>query len=66
MKSLKQWREAKAGELGIEAGILVNNNMLEAVADAACRNEGGAPVVTAMKQWQKEAFGEELLRFVIN
>jgi ribonuclease D len=66
MKSLKQWREAKAGELGIEAGILVNNCMLEAVADAACRKEGGTPAMPAMKQWQKEAFGEALLRFVNN
>ena len=66
MKSLKQWREAKAGELGVAAGILVNNSMLEAVADAACRNEGGAPAIPAMKQWQKEAFGEDLLRFVNN
>jgi ribonuclease D len=66
MRSLKQWREAKAGELGVAAGILVNNSMLEAVADAACRNEGGAPAIPAMKQWQKEAFGEDLLRFVNN
>ncbi len=66
MKSLKQWREAKAGEVGIEAGILVNNSMLEAVAEAACRKEGGTPAMPAMKQWQKEAFGEELLRFVNN
>ena len=66
MKSLKQWRESKAGELGIEAGILVNNSMLEAVADAACRKEGGTPAMPAMKQWQKEAFGEALLLFVNN
>ena len=66
MKSLKKWREVRAGELGIEAGILVNNSMLEAVADAACRSEGGTPAVPAMKKWQKEAFGEELLRFVNN
>lgn len=66
MRSLKQWREAKSGELGIEAGVLANNSMLEAVADAVCRNEGGAPAIPAMKQWQKEAFGEELLRFVNN
>jgi ribonuclease D len=66
MKNLKQWREAKAGEMGIETGILVNNSMLEAVADAACRNEGGVPAVPAMKHWQIEAFGAELLRFMNN
>jgi len=66
MKRLKEWREAKAGELGIEAGLLVNNSMLEAVAEAACRGEDDAAVVPVMKKWQKEAFGNELLLFVKN
>jgi ribonuclease D len=69
MKGLKKWREAKAGELGIDAGILVNNSMLEAFAEAACRGEEGAevaPSFPAMKNWQKEAFGKELLQFVKN
>jgi ribonuclease D len=66
MKRLKVWREAKAGELGIEAGILVNNSMLEAVAEAVCCGQDGAVVVPPMKMWQKEAFGKELLLFVKN
>lgn len=66
MKRLKDWREGKAGELGIDAGILVNNSMLEAVAEAACRGVDGAAVVPPMKKWQKEAFGNELMLFVKN
>jgi ribonuclease D len=64
IRRLKQWREAKAGELGIEAGILVNNSMLEAVADVVCSGDGRVTAVPAMKQWQRGAFGEELLRLV--
>jgi ribonuclease D len=64
MRRLKQWRETKAAELGIGAGILVNNSMLEAFADAASRGDEGTAPVPAMKRWQKEAFGIELLKFV--
>jgi ribonuclease D len=64
MKRLKQWREVKASELGIAAGILVNNSMLEAFADAASRSVTGMSAVSTMKQWQKEAFGIELMQFV--
>jgi ribonuclease D len=64
MKKLKQWREARSEELGIEAGILVNNSMLECVADAVSQGQKGAVELPAMKHWQKEAFGKELIKFV--
>jgi ribonuclease D len=64
MKRLKQWREARAGELGIEAGILVNNSTLECVADAVSQRQKGKAALPDMKHWQKEAFGEELIKFL--
>ncbi len=64
MKKLKQWREAKAAELGIDAGVLVNNSMLEAVADSVSRGRDGAPFLPSLKKWQKEAFGADLTTFV--
>ena len=64
MRSLKQWREARAGELGIEAGILVNNNVLEAVADAVFQGKGCEAPAISLKHWQNEAFGNELRKFV--
>ena len=64
LKRLKLWREAKARKLGIEAGVLVNNSMLESVAASASHGKEGIAVVPAMKQWQKEVFGEELMRLV--
>ncbi|HTP66642.1 MAG TPA: HRDC domain-containing protein [Geobacteraceae bacterium] len=64
LRRLKQWREARAAELGIEAGILVNNYMLEAFADAACSGARGVPAFPALKKWQMEAFGTELMKIV--
>jgi ribonuclease D len=64
VKRLKLWREKKAAALGIEPGILANNSLLEAVADGVARDMEGMAAIPAMKQWQKEAFGEELLKIV--
>ena len=64
VKRLKLWREEKAAELGIEPGILANNSLLEAVADGAGHGTEGMATIPAMKQWQKEAFAEELLKIV--
>ena len=47
------------------AGLSMDS-VLEAVADAACRGENGAAVFYALKKWQKEAFGKELLLFIKN
>jgi ribonuclease D len=64
LKRLKLWREAKAKKLGIEAGVLVNNSMLESVAASVSNGKQGIAAVPVMKQWQKEAFGEELMKLV--
>jgi len=64
LKRLKLWREARAGELGIEAGILVNNSVLEAVADAVFQGKGCEAPAISLKHWQNEAFGNELRKFV--
>lgn len=64
VQRLKHWREKKAAELGIEPGILANNSLLEAIADGAGRGMEGMAAIPAMKQWQKEAFAEEVLKIV--
>ena len=63
LKRLKLWREGRAGELGIEAGILVNNGVLEAVAETALRGKDAGEPVISLKHWQDEAFGKELRKF---
>jgi ribonuclease D len=58
LKRLKGWREAKARELGMDAGMVANNNLLELLAE---KGEAG---VEGMKGWQREALAPELLRLL--
>lgn len=60
LKRLKRWREARAGELGIDPGILANNTLLEALSEAAPVSEEGLKAVLIMKRWQRAEFGPEL------
>jgi len=60
LKRLKLWRETKAAELGIDAGILVNNNILEGVAEAALSGRRVGGKVISLKHWQDELFGKDL------
>lgn len=59
LRKLKQWRENRAVELGIEGGILANNALLEALAEAG-PEKGGENILVPMKRWQRELFGEEV------
>lgn len=63
LQRLKQWREKKARGLGIEAGILANNALLEALSEAD-PEKGGADIISPMKRWQRELFGAELLELL--
>lgn len=63
LHKLKQWRENRARELGIEPGILANNALLETLADADLGREGADGLVP-MKRWQRELFGAELHRLL--
>ncbi len=64
MRRLKNWRQRKAAEMGIDAGVLVNNSILEAVADADLGKGREELAIPGMKPWQKEAFGNELREIV--
>lgn len=64
-KRLKVWRETKAAEVGMDAGALANNTLLDALAEATPRNNTDLQTITPMRSWQRKEFGEELL-LVIN
>ena len=61
LKKLKDWRTKKAADLGMDPGILVNNALLEGLADAAPERLAD---VNGIKEWQAAVFGEELLTIV--
>jgi len=61
LKKLKDWRTKTATELGIDPGILVNNALLDGLAEAAPQQLAD---ISGIKEWQATVFGEELLRIV--
>ncbi|SDL69689.1 ribonuclease D [Geoalkalibacter ferrihydriticus] len=57
---LKKWRTAKAGELGMDPGILINNAALEELSrrpPATAR----ALAESALKNWQKDVLGDDII-----
>lgn len=60
LKELKRWRESKASSLGMDAGIIANNSLLETLAESLPRDVKGLESITAMKDWQRKEFGAEL------
>lgn len=61
LRKLKKWREAKSLALGIDAGFLVNNALLEVLAKEAPKDAAGLDAVPALRGWRKREFGDELL-----
>lgn len=61
LKQLKRWREGKALALGIDAGILVNNALLESLAKEVPRTLNDLDAFPVLRSWQKSELGEELL-----
>lgn len=61
LKKLKEWRVQKSGELGIDSGVLLNNSLLEGLAEAALTETA---TLAGMKSWQSAVFGQELLEIL--
>ena len=61
LKMLKAWRERKSALLGLEPGVIAPNWLLEAVADVNPARLEDLNSVAGMREWQKAAFGAELL-----
>jgi len=62
IKALKFWRASKANALGIDPGMLCNNALITAIA---VKNPGDSEfleTVKEMKNWQKQAFGTEIIK----
>jgi ribonuclease D len=62
IKALKSWRISKANALGIDPGILCNNVLITAIAVKNPSDSKSLETVKEMKNWQKQAFGTEIIR----
>ncbi len=66
IKELKIWRDKKAEDLGIDPGILFNKALLTAIAHKNPREPEDFEDVEGFKNWQKKAFGAEVLEVLKN
>jgi len=60
LQRLKQVREAKARELGIDAGLLINNSQLESLAMTERKREAHKEGLATLKAWQREVLAADL------
>lgn len=64
LKKLKQFRADKAAELGIEAGVLVNNALLETAATRLPKTLAELNAIPELRDWQKLVMGPELIELL--
>lgn len=64
LKELKQWRDRKAHALALEPAVLFSKAMLIAIGEASPRSLSQLDAVAGLRQWQKRAFGEEIVAVV--
>lgn len=61
LKRLKAWREEKADQLAIGPGLVCNNTLLSALAEAHPKDPDELKTIPGMKNWQKNTFGQEII-----
>lgn len=59
---LKEWRTRVAAELEIDPGVLINNAMLEELAQKNPDQESDLAGIDGLKNWQRHVLGEGILR----
>lgn len=60
--ALKEWRAARARELGLPVGVVLPNGMLVAIATACPKDPETLGAMDGMRRWRVREFGEEILR----
>jgi len=58
---LKSWRDSKARALDMDPGILCNNALITAIAVKNPEDKKSMGTINEMKNWQKTAFGREII-----
>jgi ribonuclease D len=61
IKALKVWRNRKAKSLGIEAGLLINKNLMTVLAVENPHDRASLERIPELKKWQKTEFGQDLI-----
>lgn len=59
--ALRTWRNRQAKERGVEAGVMISNAVLQAIAAAHIRRVEDLEGIDAMRDWQRTEFGPAIL-----
>lgn len=62
LKRIKEWRESYSRTMRLEPGLLAPNWLLEAAAEQRPGTMGELDTLANMRNWQKQLFGDDLLR----
>ena len=61
IKTLKKWRDDRAGEMQIAPGLFCNNALLNSIAIQHPKSIDSLAQIKDIKQWRLKTFGEEIL-----
>lgn len=61
VKALKRWRDVKARSLEMDFGLICNKALISAIAIQNPRNIRELERIEEMRNWQREAFGKEIV-----
>ncbi len=63
-EALRTWRNKRAKERGIEAGVLMSNAVLQEVAASHIRRAEDLQAIEPMRDWQRREFGDEIVALI--
>ena len=64
VKALKEWRQGCARDWGMDPGFICNNTLIQAIAQDNPKGLEDLHEIEEMRDWQKQAFGLEICRFL--
>jgi ribonuclease D len=64
-EALRGWREGAATRFGLDAGVLLPNRLIQAIAEADPTSAAALAEVEGIRRWRVEAFGAELVASMI-
>ncbi len=60
VRILKQWREERASQLGIDPALVCPNSQVQVLAIVHPKSKADLTEISEMKDWQRELFGKEI------
>lgn len=61
VKALKEWRDKRAGRLGIDPPLICNNVQIQSLALAHLEDPKDLEGVDELRKWQRQLFGREII-----